>query len=76
MTYPNARAITYNYGTGGGMNDALSRIESIKDGSTTLAGYTYLGLATVIRIDLNDHDYEREHRERYAVISDASELHR
>lgn len=43
MTYPNSRSITSNYGSSGGMNDVLSRVESLKDGSTALAQYSYLG---------------------------------
>jgi RHS repeat-associated protein len=47
ITYPDGRVITYDYGTAGGMNDALSRIAAIVDddaGSTHLADYSYVGL--------------------------------
>jgi len=53
LTYPNGRVITYSYGTSGGMNDRLNRIDTIQDttsGTTSLASYTYLGLGTVVRI--------------------------
>ena len=45
MTYPNGRKLTYDYGTGGGMNDACSRIDSIINNSDSLnlATYQYLG---------------------------------
>src|SRR5256886_869152 len=43
MTYPNGRALTYDFGTAGGINDILSRLEAIKEGTTTYAGYAYLG---------------------------------
>jgi hypothetical protein len=46
ITYPDGRVITYNYGTSGGINDLLNRVDSIQDttsGTTTLASYTYLG---------------------------------
>jgi len=46
ITYPDGRVITYDYGTSGSTNDALSRIGSIIDddaGSTHLADYSYLG---------------------------------
>jgi YD repeat-containing protein len=53
LTYPNGRTISYSYGTGGGMNDYLNRIDTIQDttsGTTDLASYTYLGASTVIQI--------------------------
>jgi RHS repeat-associated protein len=53
ITYPNARVITNSYGTSGGMNDRLNRVDTIQDttsGTTSLASYTYLGLGTVVRI--------------------------
>jgi hypothetical protein len=46
IPYPDGRVITYNYGTSGGINDRLNRVDSIQDttsGTTTLASYTYLG---------------------------------
>ena len=46
MTYPNGRIITYDYGTG--LNANISRLNAIKDGSTTLEGFSYLGLGTVV----------------------------
>lgn len=51
MTYPDARAITYDFGATGTAADRLSRINAIKDGATSLAAYTYLGSGMVIRID-------------------------
>jgi RHS repeat-associated protein len=53
LTYPNSRVITYSYGTSGGVNDLLNRVDTIQDttsGTTDLASYTYLGLGTVVRI--------------------------
>jgi RHS repeat-associated protein len=46
ITYPNGRVVTYNYATG--LADAISRLSSITDGSTTLESYQYLGLRTVV----------------------------
>ena len=46
ITYPNGRVVTYNYATG--LADAISRLSSITDGATTLEGYSYLGLGTVV----------------------------
>lgn len=53
LTYPNGRTITYSYGSAGGINDLLNRIDTIQDttsGTTDLASYTYLGIGTVVRI--------------------------
>jgi RHS repeat-associated protein len=48
VVYPNGRTIAYSYGTAGGLNDRIGRLEAIQDGGTTLEGYQYLGLDTVI----------------------------
>ncbi|HQU46211.1 MAG TPA: RHS repeat-associated core domain-containing protein, partial [Pirellulales bacterium] len=52
MTYPSARVLNYNYGTAGGMDDALSRVASLidNDGVTHLADYTRLGLNTFVQL--------------------------
>jgi YD repeat-containing protein len=47
ITYPNGRVITYNYASGLASN--ISRLSSISDNGTTLEGYDYLGLGTVVR---------------------------
>src|SRR5262249_59106604 len=47
ITYPNGRVITYNYATG--LADNISRLSEIKDGTTTLEGFDYLGSGTVVR---------------------------
>ncbi|MGL4462370.1 MAG: hypothetical protein ACRC1K_09455, partial [Planctomycetia bacterium] len=44
LTYPNGRALAYNYGAAGGADDRLSRPRAIVDGDTgptTLAEYGY-----------------------------------
>jgi hypothetical protein len=45
MTYPSGRGLTYSYGTGNGINDACSRIESVinTSDSVNLGTYQYLG---------------------------------
>ena len=48
MTYPNGRVITYDYGAPSGLDDRISRLNALKDGSTTLEAYSYLGLGTVV----------------------------
>jgi RHS repeat-associated protein len=49
MTYPNSRVLTYDYGTSGGLNDAISRIANLKDGATTDVSYTYIGLGSLVQ---------------------------
>src|SRR5262249_49974559 len=49
IVYPNSRVITYSYGTAGGLNDRISRLEALLEGSTTLEGLLYLGLDTVVQ---------------------------
>jgi RHS repeat-associated protein len=49
MTYPNGKVLNYNYGTAGGLNDTISRLESLSDSSGTLEQYTYLGLDTIVK---------------------------
>ena len=49
--YPSGRAFTYSYTTGTGatgLDDRISRLSAIKEGTTTLEGYSYLGLGTVV----------------------------
>jgi YD repeat-containing protein len=53
LVYPNGRIITASYGTSGGMNDLLNRIDTIQDttsGTTDLASYTYMGSGMVLQI--------------------------
>jgi RHS repeat-associated protein len=51
MTYPGLRVISDSYGTTGGLNDTISRLSAVLDGSTTLESYKYLGLGTVVERD-------------------------
>jgi RHS repeat-associated protein len=46
ITYPTtSRVLDFNYSTG--VNDAISRVSSLTDGTNTLESYSYLGLDTV-----------------------------
>ncbi|MGL5097043.1 MAG: RHS repeat-associated core domain-containing protein, partial [Planctomycetia bacterium] len=47
VVYPDGRTLTYDYGDG--LDDALSRVRSLKQGSTVLRQYTYLGSGLVVR---------------------------
>ena len=49
ITYPNGRAISYNYNAGN--DDVLSRVSNVSDSFNTLVGYTYLGLATPVQVN-------------------------
>ncbi|MBO0696925.1 MAG: RHS repeat protein, partial [Zavarzinella sp.] len=46
ITYPNGRRLDYEYAAG--LADSISRLSDIKDGSTVLESYNYLGLGTVV----------------------------
>lgn len=48
-----ATLATYNYGTSGQINDALSRVQSISVGGVTVATYDYMGAGTVVSQTLN-----------------------
>ncbi len=54
LIYPDGtKTIAYSFGTSGGMNDLLNRVDTIQDtsgGTVNLASYAYLGLGTVVRI--------------------------
>jgi YD repeat-containing protein len=47
MTYPGGRVLSYNYAAG--LDDAVSRVTSLSDGTGVLEAYTYLGLSTVVK---------------------------
>ena len=47
ITYPNGRVLNYNYVVG--LPTDISRPSSISDTSATLEGFSYLGLAIVVR---------------------------
>lgn len=53
-----ASPVNYSYGTTSGINDYLSRIQSIVDGndSNVTAEYTYLGARNAVRLDFGDAD--------------------
>ncbi|MEO8494662.1 MAG: RHS repeat-associated core domain-containing protein, partial [Planctomycetota bacterium] len=50
VTYPGGREIDFDYGTSGGIDDALSRVQQLLDGATTLAEYNYLGAGTAVQL--------------------------
>ena len=51
VTYPGGFVLSYNYGAGGGLNDAISRLNSMTDVDGTVESYKYLGLGTVVERD-------------------------
>jgi RHS repeat-associated protein len=48
ITYPNGRVVNDTYGPSGGLNDRISRLDALTDGTGTLEAYSYLGLGTVV----------------------------
>ena len=56
MTYPSGEVLNYQYGTSNGLNDIISRLDSMvgsndSGGTMTLQSYVYLGLSTVVEMD-------------------------
>lgn len=51
LTLPSGQVVNYDYGTASGQNDKLSRVETIKDGSTTITSYKYLGTRSFVGVD-------------------------
>jgi RHS repeat-associated protein len=52
MVYPNGRTVTDSYGTAGGLDDSISRLDALIDqggAGPTLEALTYLGLNTVVQ---------------------------
>lgn len=47
ITYPAGKVVTYDYSATD--DDLLSRVTALKESSTTLVAYTYLGLSTTVR---------------------------
>jgi RHS repeat-associated protein len=48
--------VTYDYGTSNGINDAISRVDAVKDGATALAQYSYLGGSAFVITDYTEPD--------------------
>jgi RHS repeat-associated protein len=53
MTYPNGRVINYDYEGMLGVDDTISRVSRISETTnhTTIEGYSYLGLSTIVEQD-------------------------
>ncbi len=43
--------LDYNYGTTGGLNDVIGRLDNLSESGQELEGYQYLGLSTVVELD-------------------------
>jgi RHS repeat-associated protein len=67
VTYPNGREVQYGYGTTGAVDDIMSRLATIGDGTTTQAAYTYLGAGKIVVEDY----VESQTRLTYLNSSDA-----
>ncbi|MDX1969449.1 MAG: RHS repeat-associated core domain-containing protein [Planctomycetaceae bacterium] len=56
-TYPDGRVVSVDYGTAGGVNDLISRVNAlVDDDDTPLAEYQYLGLGAVVQQDSPEAD--------------------
>lgn len=54
LTYPDGRVLSYDYGTTGGINDAVSRVGSLIDDDleeSPLVEYSYLGLTSPVIVN-------------------------
>ena len=51
VIYPNGRDVEYGYGTTGAIDDIMSRLETISDGTGTLSSYKYLGANQIVEED-------------------------
>jgi RHS repeat-associated protein len=51
LIYPNGRDVQYGYGTAGAVDDIMSRLETISDGTGTLSSYKYLGAGQIVEED-------------------------
>ena len=51
VTYPNGREVDYAYGAADSPDDLLSRVFEIKQDSSVLARYDYLGATNIVRCD-------------------------
>jgi len=54
LKYPDGRVTEYDYGGKDGTDDLLSRTKALKQGTTTLVDYAYLGLKGFVRVDYRD----------------------
>ena len=54
ITYPYGNTVGLGYGTTGGADDLLSRIDAISDGSDTVAAYNFLGLEMPVIVSYPD----------------------
>jgi RHS repeat-associated protein len=51
MITPDGLSLTYDYGSSGSMDDRVSRVRAIKEGSTDRVVYSYLGLDQRVEIE-------------------------
>lgn len=54
VTYPDGREVHYAYGTAQAIDDIMSRLASIGDGTDTYASYKYLGAGRIVVEDYED----------------------
>jgi RHS repeat-associated protein len=61
VTYPNGREVQYGYGTTGAIDDIMSRLATIGDGTNTYAAYKYLGAGRIVTEDYEEIEVKLDH---------------
>jgi len=56
VTYPNGREVHYDYGTTAAIDDIMSRLATIGDGTSAYASYKYLGAGKIVTEDYEQID--------------------
>ncbi|MEM6504398.1 MAG: LamG-like jellyroll fold domain-containing protein, partial [Planctomycetota bacterium] len=56
ITYPSGRRLEYNYGANGSGTDLFNRVHAVRDGSTNLVQYKYLGGGRIVVADYTEPD--------------------
>lgn len=61
VVYPNGRHVVYDYGATGSIDDMLSRVKSIGDGSSAYSTYDYLGADMIVSEDYEEAEVKLDH---------------
>ncbi|MEM9020507.1 MAG: hypothetical protein AAGC44_08075, partial [Planctomycetota bacterium] len=56
ITYPSGRQLEYNYGATGSGTDLFNRVHAVRDGSTNVVEYKYLGGGRIVVADYTEPD--------------------
>jgi YD repeat-containing protein len=61
VVYPNGRTVQYGYGQTQAIDDIMSRLATIGDGTDTYASYKYLGAGKIVTEDYEDIDVKLDY---------------